>query len=298
MVMALTAAAVVSNALFLQRALHPEPWFMTRPAPVALAPGSADVVVPDPRPRAVPRVEPPTPRIQPAAAPEPAAPDARPVLIADLQRALSERGFYRGKIDGISGTRTRAAITAFEKAEGLPVTGQPSASVLDRITTASIAPAEPPAKPAAPEPLPPPIKVAAVPETATAPMVSPAAETVVATDPADANGAATAAAEILSYPPKAAEPAPPASTEAAPSAATTASVAPAPAPDPGAQRTLSVQRALNLIGYGPVPEDGVAGETTTAAIRRFELDHGLPITGAAGDTVIDRLVAIGAMDAA
>ena len=129
-------------------------------------------------------------------------------------------------------------------------------------------------------------------------MASPAAETVVATDPAAANGAATAAAKILSDPPKAAEPAPPASTEAVSSAATTASVAPAPAPDPGAQRTLSVQRALNLIGYGPVPEDGVAGETTIAAIRRFELDHGLPITGAAGDTVIDRLVAIGAMDAA
>jgi peptidoglycan hydrolase-like protein with peptidoglycan-binding domain len=79
---------------------------------------------------------------------------------------------------------------------------------------------------------------------------------------------------------------------------TTVSLAPAPAVDPGAQRTLNVQRALNLIGYGPMPEDGVAGETTTAAIRRFELDHGLPITGAAGDTVIDRLVAIGAMDAA
>jgi peptidoglycan hydrolase-like protein with peptidoglycan-binding domain len=47
-----------------------------------------------------------------------------------------------------------------------------------------------------------------------------------------------------------------------------------------------------------VPENGVAGEGTVAAIRRFELDNGLPITGAAGDTVIERLVAIGAMAAA
>ncbi len=61
---------------------------------------------------------------------------------------------------------------------------------------------------------------------------------------------------------------------------------------------MSVQKALNQIGYGPVPEDGVTGEATIAAIRRFELDNGLPITGAAGDTLIERLVSIGAMEAA
>jgi peptidoglycan hydrolase-like protein with peptidoglycan-binding domain len=97
---------------------------------------------------------------------------------------------------------------------------------------------------------------------------------------------------MLSYPPRA-EPPP----EAAP-VATNASVVTEPAPSSGAQRTLSVQKALNLIGYGPVREDGVADEATIGAIRRFELDNGLPITGAAGDTLINRLVAIGAMEAA
>ena len=290
MVMALTAAAVVSNALFLQRAHHPEPWFMTRPAPVALAPGSEDIVVPDPRPRGVPRIEPPTPRIQAAAAPtapEPAALDAKPVLIADLQRALSERGFYRGKIDGISGTRTRAAISAYEKAEGLPVTGQPSAIVLDHITTASVVAAPPPAKPAVSEAMPAPTQVAAVVEDVPEPPAPAPIEAVIAAEPPVVN-APPAEGQVLAYPPKA-EGSPP---------ATTASVESAPAVDQGAQRTFNVQRARNLSGYGPVPEDGVAGESTTTAIRRFELDHGLPITGAAGDTVIDRLVAIGAMDAA
>jgi peptidoglycan hydrolase-like protein with peptidoglycan-binding domain len=62
----------------------------------------------------------------------------------------------------------------------------------------------------------------------------------------------------------------------------------APAGDIGAHRTLSVQKALNVIGYGPVPEDGIANEDTIAAIRRFELDNGLPVTGAAGDTLIQR----------
>jgi peptidoglycan hydrolase-like protein with peptidoglycan-binding domain len=288
-VMALTAAAVISNALFLQRAHHPEPWFATRPAPVALAPGSIDVVVPDPRPRATPRVEPPMPRVQPVSAtpaPEPAASSLGPTLIADLQRALSERGLYRGKIDGISGSRTRAAISAYEKSQGLPVTGQPSPIILDHIVTASIAPAAP----AQPEPAP----VAAPPAAVATPVAPPPAVAVTPVDPLEA--------EILSYPPKPAEAAPPAVTQATapatPPPATTVAASAAPAIDAGAQRTLSVQKALNLIGYGPVPEDGIASEATVGAIRRFELDHGLPITGAAGDTVINRLVAIGAMEAA
>jgi peptidoglycan hydrolase-like protein with peptidoglycan-binding domain len=286
-VMALTAAAVVSNALILQQSQHPEPWFATRPGPVALAPGSNDVVVPDPRPRATPRVEPPHPRIQPAAAPtpEPAIPTAAPTLIADLQRALSEHGFYRGKVDGISGSRTRAAITAYEQAQGLPVTGQPSASVLDHITTASIAPPTPVAAatpaPAIPQPEVTISDLAAEPAPPS-PVETVAVETAAAEPP-------QAAAEVLTYPPRSAEVVP---------AATNASVSAAPIPEPGAQRTMSVQKALNLIGYGPVPEDGVAGEATTGAIRRFELDHGMPITGAAGDALINRLVAIGAMEAA
>jgi peptidoglycan hydrolase-like protein with peptidoglycan-binding domain len=285
-VMALTAAAVVSNALVLQRSQHPEPWFATRPAPVALAPGSDDVVVPDPRPRATPRAAPPQPRIQPAAAPvaEPSIPTAAPKLIADLQRALSEHGFYRGKVDGISGSRTRAAITAYEKSQGLPVTGEPSASVLDHITTASVVPPTSVAA-ATPAPVTPSSEVT-ISDLAAAPAPPSPVETVPETA---ITPASQPAPEILTYPPRSAEVVP---------EATNASVSAAPSPEPGAQRTLSVQKALNLIGYGPVPEDGIAGEATTGAIQRFELDHGMPITGAAGDALINRLVAIGALEAA
>jgi peptidoglycan hydrolase-like protein with peptidoglycan-binding domain len=240
-VMALTATAVVSNALFLQHSTHPEPWFATRPAPVALAPGSDDVVVPDPRPRGTPRAEPPPPRLQPAAAPpapEPAATPG-PTLIADLQRALSERGFYRGKIDGISGSRTRAAITAYEKSQGLEVTGQPSASVLDHITTASVASAESSIRPN-PEPASAPPEVRTTTLTEAPPSPSPV-ETAVKEAPSAEPSSMEEA--ILTYPPRSGELAPP---------ATNVSVSTAPAPDQEAQRTLSVQKALNLIGYGPV----------------------------------------------
>ena len=304
-VMVLTTAAVVSNALFLQHARHPEPWFATRPGPVAVAPGTDAVIVPDPRPRGTPPVDPPMPRLQPE--PPPPAPAAeKPVptqtLIADLQKALSERGLYRGKIDGISGSRTRAAFSAYEESQGLPVTGQPSTVLLDHIATASIAPAEPaPAPAAAPSP-PATVAVEALPPPADA----------APTPPADAVAVTEARDEIddlLSYPSGTAEPAtvtsvsaepepPPAPAVAPPQLASAPTPVAAPTVDYGAQRTLSVQKALNQIGYGPVPENGVAGEGTVAAIRRFELDNGLPITGAAGDTVIERLVAIGAMAAA
>jgi peptidoglycan hydrolase-like protein with peptidoglycan-binding domain len=214
---------------------------------------------------------------------EPAIPTPAPKLIADLQRALSEHGFYRGKVDGISGSRTRAAITAYEKSQGLPVTGEPSASVLDHITTASIVPPTPVA--AAPPPVTPSREVT-ISDLAAAPAPPSPVETVPETAIAPASQPAP---EILTYPPR--------SVEVVPEA-TNASVSAAPSPEPGAQRTLSVQKALNLIGYGPVPEDGIAGDATTGAIQRFELDHGMPITGAAGDALINRLVAIGALEAA
>src|SRR5690606_8143591 len=49
------------------------------------------------------------------------------------------------------------------------------------------------------------------------------------------------------------------------------------APDPAQQRYAAIQRALNKLGYGPVEEDGFGGGETADAIRRFELDNGLPI---------------------
>jgi len=61
-------------------------------------------------------------------------------------------------------------------------------------------------------------------------------------------------------------------------------------------RVKRVQEALNEIGYGPIETDGHGGGKTANAIRRFELDNGLPLTGAAGDAVIAKLVLIGAMN--
>jgi hypothetical protein len=167
------------------------------------------------------------------------------------------------------------------------VTGEPSASVLDHIATAAIAAPEPVATTSPAPPLP--AAEVTISDLAAAPAPpSPLPIEAVAAE-TSVDEPAPPAEEVLTYPPRSAEAVP---------AATNASISTAPVPDGGVERTMSVQKALNLIGYGPVPEDGVAGEATTGAIRRFELDHGMPITGAAGDALVDRLVAIGAMEAA
>ncbi len=50
-----------------------------------------------------------------------------------LQKALASRGYTIEKIDGLMGDETRAAIAAYQRANGLAVTGQPSRSLLNSL---------------------------------------------------------------------------------------------------------------------------------------------------------------------
>lgn len=299
LVMALTATAIISNAMFLQNTRHPQPFFMTRPAPALLAPEVDPSAVPLPRPRAdrtgglsSPAVEPPLPRVPPAQRVDGAPPPVDRAVVTDLQRALAERGLYKGAIDGIPGSRTRAAISAYQQAEGLAVTGEASTDVLDHIRTASIAkpaPVEPPAARVAASPPPevqPAPQAAMIPAENTAPDADPIASLV-----------ESPAKPVPSQVPAAAA-APPSAI--APAEASLPASDPAPALDPAAaerDRYVAVQHALNSIGYGPVTENGVIDRDTADAIRRFELDNGMPITGRPEERVVNRLISIGAMEA-
>jgi peptidoglycan hydrolase-like protein with peptidoglycan-binding domain len=42
--------------------------------------------------------------------------------VKQMQQTLRDKGYYRGKVDGVIGLRTRAGIRAYQKAENLPVT--------------------------------------------------------------------------------------------------------------------------------------------------------------------------------
>ena len=67
------------------------------------------------------------------------------------------------------------------------------------------------------------------------------------------------------------------------------SVAPPASVDPLSTRVGRVQTALAELGYGPLDIDGVMGEQTANAIRRFELDRGMAISGIA-DADLERAI--------
>ncbi|WP_299043142.1 lytic murein transglycosylase [uncultured Tateyamaria sp.] len=48
----------------------------------------------------------------------------------DLQRRLTQRGFDTGGVDGVLGTKSQAAIAAYQTSRGLPATGTPSLDLL------------------------------------------------------------------------------------------------------------------------------------------------------------------------
>ncbi len=63
-------------------------------------------------------------------------PDAAGMSKADrqeLQRLLTRAGYDTEGSDGVIGPRTRAAVSAYERAQGLPVTGEPTLALLQRL---------------------------------------------------------------------------------------------------------------------------------------------------------------------
>lgn len=64
-------------------------------------------------------------------------------------------------------------------------------------------------------------------------------------------------------------------------------------PPPGPELVADVQRGLARLGYDPGPADGVAGEKTRRAIRRFQARAGLPVDGKVSEALksaIDRAI--------
>lgn len=247
-VMALTATAIVSNALFLQNVRHPEPLFSTRPAIAIERETRANpVVIPVP-PRRDDRtgsIAPPLPRAAPIDDLI-AAKSIEATLIRDIQTVLADAGLYLGAIDGVYGDLSRRAIVAYQKQEGLLVTGEPTADLLDNMKKAATA---------MPPTLPPPV-VAEVPLTLPPPSTT---DTPPVLPVVDTTESMESERERLRY--------------------------------------ERVQTALNSIGYGPITISGIHDDRTKNAIRRFELDNGLPLSGVVDDDVIDRLIAIGALPA-
>jgi peptidoglycan hydrolase-like protein with peptidoglycan-binding domain len=70
--------------------------------------------------------------------------------------------------------------------------------------------------------------------------------------------------------------------------ATTGSAEPEKQRDPK-NRILNVESALSDLGYDPGDIDGRMSDALHAAIRKFEIDHKLPVTGEINDAVLAEL---------
>ena len=55
---------------------------------------------------------------------------------------------------------------------------------------------------------------------------------------------------------------------------------------------IQIQKLLSDLGYGPLQTDGVMGENTEIAIKRFQLNWDLPITGKVSPDLVARLESV------
>src|SRR5690606_36877619 len=131
-----------ANAMSFQPGRHPAPLISTRPQPAPTAEAAAQVA---------------TSAIVASA------------LVKDLQIELRRLGIYEGPLDGLNGPATERAVRAYQRASGLPDTGEIDEGLLARATLDTgnglLAVPVPPQAPAV---------VAAPPATAPAPAPAPA----------------------------------------------------------------------------------------------------------------------------
>jgi peptidoglycan hydrolase-like protein with peptidoglycan-binding domain len=153
--LAVFSLLAADNALYWQKHRHPAPLFL--PAQTEVAEIEPVPVIPAVRTR--PRVKPALVQTITGSLPAKTVAASRPIgneEVLALQRRLIDLGVYKGKLDGLYGPRTAAAIRKFEEGHGLEPTGMLTREVLAAILSAPLAPsaakATPPA--AAEQPLP------------------------------------------------------------------------------------------------------------------------------------------------
>lgn len=208
--------------------------------------------------------------------------------ISSVQSLLNRLGYDAGPVDGLMGSRTQSAIVAYQRDRGLPVTGQPSGELYADMLAAAGAGSG---------------------TTATAPATTPtpgssmitSGETVVEVqtelrrrgydiDVITGQWDVPTRDAILAYQRDAGLAETGVVDEAlAESLRTTASL-------PSAnQRALvrGVQEALRERGYNTGPVDGTMSPLTQSAIRTYEADAGLPVTGTASPALLARLEGAG-----
>ena len=187
-------------------------------------------------------------------------------LIRQVQAELLRRGLYDGEADGVIGPRTETAIAVFQKTVGMEANGLVTPELLaaltvDRGVTAAV-PAQRPVM------------------EASAPGEDPVAAAILSSETQIVTAPRRPVVPLQSLPPRAVE-------SSAPPPVQQASF------DPGL--VMEIQRGLSNLAYKNITIDGIPGEDTRAAIRRFERHYQLPETGEPSAAVLKKLKSIGAL---
>lgn len=143
----IASAVIVANATFFQSGEHPSPFFATRDgdAGTPVAETAANNAAPATDGQSPDHIDEIGRLVEVANVGAPAIEGApASVSVVQVQSLLTALGYDAGTIDGLFGTRTRAAIEAFERDHGLTTTGAVSADLLSALEEAAAAQPEPP----------------------------------------------------------------------------------------------------------------------------------------------------------
>ncbi|MCZ8182100.1 MAG: peptidoglycan-binding domain-containing protein [Beijerinckiaceae bacterium] len=146
----LFGGTIIVNAVMMQNEKHPTPLFRNaireaesfpapplRPEPATRQAAHSQPAHSQPAtPTARPVPAPAAPVAAKPAEPPPAAAPSDP-LLADIQRELTRRGFYKGEAHGRPGTATTQAIRDYQFSQRVPVDGRPSEALLKDLQSAS-----------------------------------------------------------------------------------------------------------------------------------------------------------------
>jgi peptidoglycan hydrolase-like protein with peptidoglycan-binding domain len=208
-------------------------------------------------------------------APTPAAAYVPPYSVRNVQTALSQLGYSPGPIDGIMGSKTRAAIRAYQIDSGLPVSGEPSVSLHEHLQTALTGPSTPaPSAPSGPSPtLISEVQAELRLRGYNVPYISGSLDeaTVAAIKRYQSDASLTVDGRVSD---------------------TLLAQLRSGRTDPGVDyraQVKSVQQTLSAKGYDPGPADGALGPRTRGAIRAYQVANGLSASGAIDATLLSSL---------
>lgn len=207
-----------------------------------------------------------------------------------VQTQLSKAGYYAGPKDGRNGVRTREAILVFDDAIGVPSTGAITQDLYDvlmgRISVNAYRERHAQNFPLTPD------KADQKPVETNVPANVKVLTALPRPKPAHMRKAKAPARQKL-----AAKKVSTVAIRPAPQTSRTGPVPPAPVPTVKADPTLAkVQSALTRIGYGSLTVDGKMGGQTSKAIAEFQRRRGHPVTGKMDDRLIKDLIMMGYLD--